>query len=56
MKIAAKLMESTLAFARAKDVRIAVDDFVSVLSRAVQNFFPFPHNFCIWVSLLTSCT
>jgi hypothetical protein len=41
--MATKLMESTLAFARAKDVRIVVDDFVFVLSHAVQNLFPLHH-------------
>jgi hypothetical protein len=41
--MAAKLMESKLAFARAKDVRIAIDDFVLVFSHAVQNLFPFYH-------------
>ena len=41
--MAVKLMESTLAFARAKDVRIVVDDFVSVFSHAVQNLFSLYH-------------
>jgi hypothetical protein len=54
--MAAKLMESALAFARTKEFRIVVDDFWSVWCMRCKISFLSTYRFCIWVSLLTSCT